>query len=760
MIARLVGFSYRHSFPVILAILLITVFLGFFALGIRIDPEALRLLPSDFKTNELIEKYGGETTDIDYLVLVLSAEELFTLEKLAGLQAAAGRIESLKPVRGSITPLNLMTFRKLEGRLALLPLSRKAVAPATEADLQAFRSNISSDPLAKNFVLSEDGKSFGLIFPTEVQENYRELLGEVEEIVSALETDYEVSIAGWIPLHEATRSFILRDPPRLIAVAVGITFLVFLVSFATARALFLPLLTISIGMVWTLGIMSLAGTPLSIIGVMIPPLIFALGSSYSIHILNQYYYEADPSSKDRSWIVPAICRITKTILLASLTTAFGFGSLLVASIQRIREFGVFTALAVLACALLTLFLFPAVLARLRSPLGSHRNRVTRGILASLMAKLGLRVKRMRTPVLVFLLGICVAFGFSLRSVKYETDFTSYYRGRVEAVEDNRILMEKLGGFVYLNLTVTAPENERNYFLDSAVLEEISRFEEEIKKNPDVVEVTSFVSYLKALNSAMNGRYAFPQNRAMILLLSRFFKAYDVIPEEYANLLADKSFASLTLQIRVYDSERKWFPFESKLREIVGYLRQTASQSLPDEINPELWGWNLIALELSEILVRDQIVSILAAAALIFLITALAFRSFTYGALSLIPLATGIMLNFVLMWALNIPFDVLTIMFSSVAIGVGVDDSIHLLIQYRRFRRLDSKSSGEALSLALERAGRPILLTSISIIAGLQALAFSSFLPVLYFGMLISIALLATTFGALVILPVFLSFSKK
>jgi predicted RND superfamily exporter protein len=113
-----------------------------------------------------------------------------------------------------------------------------------------------------------------------------------------------------------------------------------------------------------------------------------------------------------------------------------------------------------------------------------------------------------------------------------------------------------------------------------------------------------------------------------------------------------------------------------------------------------------------------------------------------------------------MWALNIPFDVLTIMFSSVAIGVGVDDSIHLLIQYRRFRRLDSKSSGEALSLALERAGRPILLTSISIIAGLQALAFSSFLPVLYFGMLISIALLATTFGALVILPVFLSFSKK
>jgi predicted RND superfamily exporter protein len=121
-----------------------------------------------------------------------------------------------------------------------------------------------------------------------------------------------------------------------------------------------------------------------------------------------------------------------------------------------------------------------------------------------------------------------------------------------------------------------------------------------------------------------------------------------------------------------------------------------------------------------------------------------------------------MLNFIIMVLLELPFDVVTVMFSSVAIGVGIDDSIHLIIRYRRQIRIYTGKVDKAIVLThtLKTTGRPILLTSLSLVAGLLVLCFSQFLPILYFGILVSLALISTTVGALVILPAILSFGNR
>jgi hypothetical protein len=112
--------------------------------------------------------------------------------------------------------------------------------------------------------------------------------------------------------------------------------------------------------------------------------------------------------------------------------------------------------------------------------------------------------------------------------------------------------------------------------------------------------------------------------------------------------------------------------------------------------------------------------------------------------------------------LDIPFDVVTVMFSSVAMGVGIDDSIHLILWYRRQLQEfpDPAERHKALACTLAIAGRPIVLTSLTIVAGLAVLVFSRFMPILYFGMLVSLALFTTTLGALIILPAVLSLEIK
>ena len=132
-----------------------------------------------------------------------------------------------------------------------------------------------------------------------------------------------------------------------------------------------------------------------------------------------------------------------------------------------------------------------------------------------------------------------------------------------------------------------------------------------------------------------------------------------------------------------------------------------------------------------------------------LIASAAFRSLRFGLLTLLPLVTAIMFTFVVMAAAGIPFDVLTISFAGVAIGVGVDDSIHFLLHYRRAARRDPDT---AVEVAMQHAGRAILITTAAIVAGLLALAVSRFLPVVYLGMLISITLIGATFGTLVLVP--------
>ena len=260
-----------------------------------------------------------------------------------------------------------------------------------------------------------------------------------------------------------------------------------------------------------------------------------------------------------------------------------------------------------------------------------------------------------------------------------------------------------------------------------------------------------------MNQTMTGFYEIPQRRAPILLLSRLFTTMKASTsgEIFAGALVNDDFTRLTFALRIFNGDERSPLDEIGVNDFIDRLKLQITESLAPEINPVIWGDSLAFLYISEILSRDQIVSVIVSVLLIFLITAFAFWSVKYGLLALIPMVTGIMLNFILMSLFRIPFDVVTVMFSSIAIGVGIDDSIHLIIQYRRQQKIFHDDREKIITHTLKIAGRPILLTSISLIAGLLVLVFSSFMPIAYFGFLVSLALFTTTIGALIILPAIL-----
>jgi predicted RND superfamily exporter protein len=316
-----------------------------------------------------------------------------------------------------------------------------------------------------------------------------------------------------------------------------------------------------------------------------------------------------------------------------------------------------------------------------------------------------------------------------------------------------LLIDKFTGYETLYLTLTAPGEKSGYFQDPAVLAAISRYETALAADPDVKYLSSFGAYLRSMNRAMTGAAEVPSTRPLVLLLSKYFAALSSTPAgALTGTLMSKDFSRYTIVLHVWDHQTHDLAFESSMRVIMPRLKALGEGVLPEGLTAEYWGSTITILSMSTILLRNQISSILLSAVLVFLVSAMVLRSVRHGLMVLAPLTVGIMLNFIIMAVFSIPLDAVTICFASIAIGIGVDNAIHLTIQFRRQREIWPAEPDKVVEHTLKVAGRPMVLTSLSITCALLVFVFSAFRPIMYFGVLISLSLVTTTLGALTLLP--------
>jgi predicted RND superfamily exporter protein len=281
-------------------------------------------------------------------------------------------------------------------------------------------------------------------------------------------------------------------------------------------------------------------------------------------------------------------------------------------------------------------------------------------------------------------------------------------------------------------------------------------ERELLQYDDIRKIASFPSVIRDLNFIMSEKNEIPESRGLMLLMARYFKALSgTVETGLSNIMVNEDFSRINLTIMMYNSTSDAFLAEKGLRDLLGNITNHAEKNLTEGLTFDIWGFDMEFLDLAENVNRDQILSTTISIFLVLIISTIFFKSFVYGLATLIPLLCGIMLNFIFMVLLKIPLDITTMMVSSVAIGVGVDDAIHYLLQFQRQLKLGGTTK-EVLHSCGRISGRPIALTTASIVAGLLVLTFASFKGIVYFGALVSFTLTFTMIGTLIILPAILS----
>ena len=766
-ITRLLEFSIRHSWLVILLVTAATGFFGYYATKVDINPDVDGLVSEQDEISILIDKYGSEDLEDDHMVLAVTAEDPFTLMRLQLLYSVIEEIEAVPGSAKSINPFNMITFRKDGKRLEVLTLGPEARAPRNEEELELFEERLLSDPFARNMVVSEDGRTLAVLVPITQAARDTEYVDRIREIAAPLEEEFDTALTGGVVLSDAVKKYLIRDLTILLVFAVLVIIIIYYLGYRAFRSAFLTLIVVGLGTLWSLGFMALLGFTISVVSISTPPLVLTLGSSYTIHILNQYYREAhgENGKKEKGqsrgkklWIAGAVSHASRTVVLASATTVIGFMSLLATALEPTREFGIATSFGIVTCALLSFFFLPAMLNHMRPPTRKQKANVLEGYIASVMGKISCFVLRRRWWILGFFIAIIAGFFVSRSGLQYQTFVIDYFPKREEIVQDTNSIYRDLKGFDQFNITVTAPEGEKNYFLDREVLKQIAAFEDRIIEDPDITKIYSFTSYLRHLNHVMTGERKIPESRPLILLLSRYIRTLAAEPE-FKNMignLANEDFSRMDIIVWCYNHETETLSGDISLKRLMKNVRAEMDAGLEAEWDPAMWGVTLKVVSVSDLIQRDQQLTMVLSMLFVLVLTTIAFRSFRYGLVSLVPLATGILLNFILMVILGVPMDMTTVMFSIVVIGVGVDNSIHFLLRFREQAAAHPEDIGQILYHTLRIAGRPIIITTSSIIGGLLVLTFASFKPIIYFGLLVAMALFTAAVGTLFVLPSILS----
>ncbi len=751
LLSRMIGTIQKYAKATIAVIVILSIGFAFAAIKIQFDADYSSLLPPvdvDFILPAEAAKDTIFTTD--HIVMVESTN-LYSPETLSAITSALDTMKSHPAVGSSFSAFDFITVESRGTRLLTVPMStRIGNNEWTQAEADVFKQRLLNDDIVRNLLVSENGDS--LVFVFTVNPDITTVLSDFAEIWKPVRSVASVYVTGGATINERVMTYLTKDLTTLLILCFIVILIIYYLSFRAKRAMFIPFSLSLISIIWTLGIMSLLDFPMTIINVITPCLVLTLGSSYSIHVLTEYFQSYREGNPD--YIRMAVSKIGKTIFLACITDIVGFMSLLTSQTDAFKEFGISVSIGISICAILSVTYLPAILTVTIEPQSHQMNLYQNGLIARISSRIARIIVR-RWPWFLLLFVLVTAGFFATKDhIGLDANYMSYLPKKDPLVIDSQQLTDNLKGTNNYYVTLDAPEKEKGYFLKPEIIKQVYAFEQSVLENSaDVAHIISFPSYVSFMNRVSTGTKEIPETPGIILLLSRYLKLITTqLDNPSINMLLNEDGSRMTITLRVYDSIAQNFQSVASAARVDEAL--WASQpSLPKEVDMTIWGEGKDAIRFSDIIMDDQRRSIVISFILVFAITIVAFGSLKIGIYSIIPILVGIMANYIFMFVAGIPFDMITVGFTSVTIGVGIDNALHFLIRYDNKRKIDRFVNVRVhLQQTIRETGRPILLTTLSIVSGLAMLSFGSYTPIRYFGLLVSISLINTMLATLFILP--------
>ena len=764
-------FIERHAKGVIIAVALITLIMLALASRIVLNADYNMFLPWGDDTDYYMggvpgqevnlsrgNSYGSGESDEEeaeapaapHTYTLYVEGDIYTAESMNLIQGVISDLEATEEIHAPNSALDFITFEKIGSRLGTVPVSPDSDGAWTEEEAEILRDRILNDPIMAGFLVNMDKDALCFNFPME--EVTKERLAEFEALSQPLrDAGLRTVIHGDSVLNQRVFDYLQGDLVRLVSLCLVVILIVFFLCFRTKRSVLIPMSLSIISLIWTFGTMVIMGMDITLLNIITPCMVITLGSAYSIHVLNEYFAglaefgHVDPIESTK--------RISKTIVLACITDVAGFLCLCVSETRGLVEFGISVSVGVTFCAILACTYLPALMIIIPEPKKSKVQAYKDNFFGKFVRALARTVSRFWILFLALFVVVIVVFCFIKDDVPINSNYMSYFPDDDPFGQDSRYLASEMQSSSTFQITITAPEGSKpGYFLDAENLTKVWEYEQALKKCPDVTQIISFPAYVAFANKTMTGEDGIPSSNGLLNLLSRYVMMMRDIVGDLAETIITEDNNTITLTVQNWDSvEKDLMTIASGMRVYERIVENLGM--LPEGTEVAVHGYPVISIKFSERLMSDMNLSTLLSYAIVFLLGLITFRSLRSSLLIIIPVMGGIMINYIFMYLLDIPFDIVTVCFSSAVIGTGCDYAIHYMLRLRKnMLKYNELMMRPLIEKTLVETGRPIFLSTASIVAGMMMLTFASYTPIRYFGMLMSISLVGCMVSTLIFMP--------
>ena len=775
------------SKPKIVLILLVltAVFFGYKSKDFRLDASSETLLIEDDPDlkylQEINEKFGAK----EFLVLTLTPKEQITSENtINNILSLKYKIQSLDWVHNTITILDIPLLDSSNEPLMDRIKNFRTLKDENIDKVRGFQEILNS-PVFKNFVISEDSKTTGIIVNIKQKEKpqlgafknkqeiekYKDFLKkerhqniiEIREIIKSFEDIGKIHLGGIPMIADDMMTFIKSD---IIVFGIGVFLFIVLTLWYVFRSfswVVIPIGSCFFSVLIMMGFLGIMNWKVTVISSNFIALMLILTMAMNIHMSTRFLQlrKKFPDSSLLEIITLTSEKMVLPIIYTVLTTMCAFMSLIFSGIKPIIDFGLMMSFGLLTSFVVTFTLLPTLL-NLFDYQKIEIEEKSFSSFTQMLSKFSLNNVKLISLISVLLIFLSI---FGISKLKVENSFINYFSKDTEIYKGMKLIDEKLGGTTPLNVILKF-DNEK----DDVINEEKDEFEDWDEESGEtdqskywftkdkidriknvhvylesleyVGKVLSFYSIIEIATKLNNGKELGTLEMGVL-----YSKLPETIKKEIVDPYISVKDNEARINLRIEDSSENL-----RRNQLINKIdTELISKVGLNERDFELGGVLILFNNLLQSLFKSQILTLGLVMIGIFIMFLVLFRDVKISLIGVIPNFIAAFAILGLIGLLNIPLDMMTITIAAITIGIAVDNSIHYIYRFIEEYKSDNDYN-DVIKTCHSTVGIAILNTSITIVFGFSILILSNFIPTIYFGIFTGIAMLLAMLLVLTLLP--------
>jgi hypothetical protein len=757
---------------------------GYYSKDFRLDASSETLLiegdPDLAYLQEVTERYGSK----DFLVLTYTPNEgMVTDNSINNLLSLKYKIQSLNWVHSVITLLDIPLLENSDAPLQERLESFKTLKDEDVDKDRGFKEILNS-PVFRNFVISENGNTSGIIVnikenkklenienlsKDEIEsykdnikkQNHKNIL-EIRQVIQSYSDVGKIYLGGIPMIADDMMTFIKSD---IVVFGLGVLLFIVVTLWFVFRKLIwiiVPISSCLFSVVIMMGLLGILGWKVTVISSNFIALMLILTMAMNIHMSTRFLQlRKDHPTKNNFEIISLTTnKMFWPILYTVLTTVFAFLSLIFSGIKPIIDFGWMMTFGLVTSFIITFTLLPTLL-NFAPTKNISLNKEQDSKITSFLGLISINNKN----IIFGLTGVVIILSvIGISKLEVENSFINYFNKNTEIYKGMKLIDEELGGTTPLEVILKFPNiesekkiteddefedwgdeeeaDDEKYWFTKDKIDKISSVHNYLDNLPQVGKVLSFSSIIDVATQLNNNK---PLGTLEMGVL------YSKIPESIKTEIIDPYLSiennEARISLRIIDSQENL-----RRNDLINKISFDLKNKIGlNENEFKLAGVLILFNNLLQSLFKSQILTLGLVMIGIFSMFIVLFRNIKLSLIGVVPNFIAAFFILGIIGLLGIPLDMMTITIAAITIGIAVDNSIHYIYRFKEeFSSI--KDYNETLKKCHSTVGIAILNTSITIVFGFSILVLSKFIPTIYFGMFTGLAMLLAMISVLTLLP--------